>query len=100
MYESKRDSQVARPSCPFRMASSFKSAQQEAVSLAQRRRYFVLPSKPTRPFPDCPLVVAYGLGVDSTAMLIEFAHRQIRPDLILFADTPAAKSLRRTSTCR
>jgi hypothetical protein len=40
-----------------------------------------------RPYPDCPLVVAYGLGVDSTAMLVEFARRGIRPDLILFADT-------------
>jgi 3'-phosphoadenosine 5'-phosphosulfate sulfotransferase (PAPS reductase)/FAD synthetase len=44
-----------------------------------------------RPFPDCPLVVAYGLGVDSTAMLIEFARRSIQPDLILFADTGAEK---------
>src|SRR5437868_9035040 len=44
-----------------------------------------------RPFSDCPLVVAYGLGVDSTAMLIEFASRQIRPDLILFADTGGEK---------
>jgi hypothetical protein len=41
--------------------------------------------------PDCPLVVAYGLGVDSTAMLIEFAIRGIRPDLILFADTGGEK---------
>ena len=31
-----------------------------------------------RPYPDCPLVVAYGLGVDSTAMLVEFASRGIR----------------------
>jgi hypothetical protein len=37
------------------------------------------------------LVVAYGLGVDSTAMLIEFAGRGIRPDLILFADTGGEK---------
>src|SRR5947207_15371339 len=44
-----------------------------------------------RPWPDCPLVVAYGLGVDSTAMLIEFALRKIRPDLILFADTGGEK---------
>ena len=44
-----------------------------------------------RPWPDCPLVVAYGLGVDSTAMLIEFARRRIRPDLILFADTGGEK---------
>jgi hypothetical protein len=44
-----------------------------------------------RPHPDCPLVVAYGLGVDSTAMLIEFARRGNRPDLILFADTGGEK---------
>ena len=44
-----------------------------------------------RPYPDCPLVVAYGLGVDSTAMLVEFVHRGIRPDLILFADTGGEK---------
>ena len=44
-------------------------------------------ASPLRPYPDCPLVVAYGLGVDSTAMLIEFASRGIKPDLILFADT-------------
>jgi hypothetical protein len=36
-------------------------------------------------------VVAYGLGVDSTAMLIEMARRGIRPDLILFADTAGEK---------
>lgn len=34
-----------------------------------------------------PLVVAYGGGVNSTAMLVEFSRRGIRPDLILFADT-------------
>jgi hypothetical protein len=44
-----------------------------------------------RPWPDCPLVVAYGLGVNSTAMLIEFTRRGIRPDLILFADTGGEK---------
>jgi hypothetical protein len=44
-----------------------------------------------RPYPDCPLVVAYGLGVDSTALLIEFARRGMRPDLILFADTGGEK---------
>jgi hypothetical protein len=36
-------------------------------------------------------VVAYGLGMDSTAMLIEFPPRGIRPDLILFADTGGEK---------
>jgi hypothetical protein len=46
---------------------------------------------PPRPHPDWPLVVAYGLGVNSTAMLVEFAKREIRPDLILFADTGGEK---------
>lgn len=47
--------------------------------------------KQLRPWPNCPLIVAYGLGVDSTAMLVEFAHRGIRPDMILFADTGGEK---------
>lgn len=34
-----------------------------------------------------PLVVAYGMGVDSTAMLVGLWQRGERPDLILFADT-------------
>ena len=38
-----------------------------------------------------PLVVSYGMGVDSTAMLVEFRRRGIRPDLILFADTGGEK---------
>jgi hypothetical protein len=33
-----------------------------------------------------PLVVSYGGGVDSTAMLVGFAQRGIRPDMIVFAD--------------
>lgn len=33
------------------------------------------------------LVVAYGGGVNSTAMLVEMHRRGIRTDLILFADT-------------
>ncbi len=44
-----------------------------------------------RPWPDWPPVVAYGLGVNSTAMLVEFAARGIRPDLILFAGTGGEK---------
>ena len=46
---------------------------------------------PPRPHPDWPLVVAYGLGVNSTAMLVEFVKRKIVPDLILFADTGGEK---------
>jgi hypothetical protein len=45
-----------------------------------------------RPHPDWPLVVAHGLGVSNTALLVEFARRHIRPDLILFADTGGEKS--------
>lgn len=37
--------------------------------------------------PPKVLVVAYGVGVDSTAMLIGMAQRGERPDLILTADT-------------
>src|SRR6478672_9356701 len=46
---------------------------------------------PPRPHPDWPLVVAYGLGVNSTALLVEFVRREIRPYLILFADTGGEK---------
>lgn len=42
--------------------------------------------------PRCaPLVVSYGAGVDSTAMLVAMHRRGIRPDLILFADTGGEK---------
>lgn len=37
------------------------------------------------------LAVAYGMGVDSTAMLVGMAARGIRPDIILFADTGGEK---------
>jgi hypothetical protein len=39
-----------------------------------------------------PLVIAYGMGVDSTAMLVGFYLRGIRPDLILFADVGAERA--------
>jgi hypothetical protein len=38
-----------------------------------------------------PLAIAYGVGVDSTAMLVGYAARGIRPDLILFSDVGAEK---------
>jgi hypothetical protein len=38
-----------------------------------------------------PLMVAYGMGVDSTAMLVGLHARGIRPDAILFADTGSEK---------
>ena len=41
---------------------------------------------------DAPLVVAYGMGVDSTAILIQLNRLGIRPGLILFADTGNEKA--------
>lgn len=35
---------------------------------------------------DAPLVVCYGAGRDSTALLVGLWRRGIRPDLILFAE--------------
>jgi hypothetical protein len=40
---------------------------------------------------DAPLVVSYGIGVDSTAMLAGMYRRGIRPDAIVFADTGGEK---------
>lgn len=39
-----------------------------------------------------PFVVAYGGGVDSTAMIVGLHQRGIRPDAILFADVGAEKA--------
>lgn len=36
--------------------------------------------------PNLPVIVSYGLGVDSTAVLVGLWKRGIRPDAILFAD--------------
>src|SRR5262245_7755264 len=38
-----------------------------------------------------PIVVAYGGGVNSTALLVGLSNRGQRPDLILFADTGGEK---------
>ena len=38
-----------------------------------------------------PLVIADGLGVNSTALLIQLSRAGVRPDLILFADTGSEK---------
>lgn len=38
------------------------------------------------------LGLAYGLGVDSTAVIVGFVQRGIRPDFILFADVGAEKA--------
>lgn len=41
--------------------------------------------------PGPPIVLAYGLGVDSTAMLVELVARGEPPDLVLTADTGSEK---------
>lgn len=43
------------------------------------------------PHIDVPVIVAWGAGVDSTAMLIELVERGERIDRVLFADTGAEK---------
>jgi hypothetical protein len=43
------------------------------------------------PIPGAPIGVAYGAGVDSTAMLILLAKHGIRPDVIWFANTGGEK---------
>jgi len=44
-----------------------------------------------RAFGADPIVVAYGMGVDSTAMLIGLRDRRVSVQLILFADTGSEK---------
>jgi hypothetical protein len=44
-----------------------------------------------RDAPPPPIVLAYGIGVDSTALLVELDHRGTPPDLVLSADTGVEK---------
>jgi len=62
-------------------SSSVGSALPVTVTLAE------VQSRPS----DVPLVVADGLGVNSTALLIQLKRIGICPDLILFADTGSEK---------
>ena len=50
-----------------------------------------LSGRPAHDFGADPIVVAYGMGVDSTAMLIGLRNRRVPIDLILFADTGSEK---------
>jgi hypothetical protein len=40
---------------------------------------------------NIPMVVSYGGGINSTALLVEFMKRDIRPDLITFSNTVGEK---------
>ena len=46
---------------------------------------------PAHDFGADPIVVAYGMGVDSTAMLIGLRDRRVPIDLMMFADTGSEK---------
>lgn len=54
-------------------------------------RIEALGSTPGMPGDDVPVMVAYGGGVDSTAMLIELVEGGVRIDAVLFADTGSEK---------
>jgi hypothetical protein len=45
----------------------------------------------TEPTASAPTVLAYGVGVDSTALLVELTERGTPPDLVLTADTGVEK---------
>jgi len=47
---------------------------------------WILKNRPA-PDPNSPIIVSYGGGTNSTAMLIAMVLKGIKPDLILFADT-------------
>ena len=47
---------------------------------------WILKNRPA-PDPNSPIIVSYGGGTNSTAMLIAMVFKGIKPDLILFADT-------------
>ena len=49
------------------------------------------PGAITHAYGSDPIVVAYGMGVDSAAMLIGLRDRRVSVDLILFADTGSEK---------
>jgi hypothetical protein len=68
-----------------------------ADEVAAARRLVGTPAVKTRPRPEDPLVVSYGLGVDSTALLVGLARlwlegrREFRPTFILFSDVGGEK---------
>jgi hypothetical protein len=53
----------------------------------------LFPSRPASRIDVGPgaVIVCYGAGVDSTAMLVAMYQQGIRPDLITFADTGGEK---------
>ena len=56
------------------------------VDVQAKDPIWILKNRPS-PDPNSPIVVSYGGGTNSTAMLIAMVLKGIKPDLILFADT-------------
>lgn len=63
--------------------------QSEAPQTRKEKISSIVEMLQNRPAPDprSPIVVSYGGGVDSTALLIAMYLKGIRPDLIVFSDT-------------
>ncbi len=63
------------------------------MSVLSPHRPADLPRQPDRLLAGAPapIVLAYGIGVDSTALLVELAARGEPPDLVLTADPGAEK---------
>jgi len=57
------------------------------LDMVRRQGWYAPPDLDEVQRAGIPLVVSYGGGVDSTAVLVEMQRRGIRPDLILFAET-------------
>ena len=55
------------------------------------RDFGSIPDSSTKFMDNSPLVVAFGGGVNSTALLVGLSERNILPDLVLFADTGGEK---------
>lgn len=65
------------------------SSQPEVIQSRKEKIESIAEILKNRPAPDprSPIVVSYGGGVDSTALLIAMYLKGIRPDLIVFSDT-------------
>lgn len=76
-------------------ATGFAGRKEQLVPARPPRPPLPMKNWPKRPEQyikqGCPFTVAYGVGVDSTAMLVGFWKRGMRPDLILFADVGSEK---------
>lgn len=64
------------------------------VDVQAKDPIWILKNRPA-PDPNSPIVVSYGGGTNSTAMLIAMVLKGIKPDLILFADTGGGNCRRR-----